>query len=109
MANWFVGDAEPYEFSVFPMVSAVSRTAARAVPTILYLHPEHPKMLSLSLQPVGVAAQPPNAVSRSSAGILLPTRYIASTISEKGTADFMPLKAVSALVRAFAAPDAFRL
>ena len=58
-------------------------------------------------QPVGVAAQPPRAVSRSSAGIFLPTEYMVSSISSKGMIWRMPLRAISAAVMAMAAPAAF--
>ena len=59
-------------------------------------------------QPVGVAAQPPRAVSRSSAGIFLPTEYMVSSISSKGMIWRMPLRAISAAVMAMAAPAALR-
>ena len=66
-------------------------------------------MLQLKEQPVGVPAQPPMAVSRSSNGRLLPTRSIASAISSKGMWWEIPLSTSSADVMALATPIAFLL
>ena len=53
-------------------------------------------------QAAGVAAQPPRAVSRSSAGRRLPTAYMASSIWSKGISWRMPLRDSSAAMRALA-------
>ena len=59
-------------------------------------------------RPVGVAAQPPRAVSRRSGLIRRPTERIAITVSSKGIRLGMPASAISALISAFIAPSALR-
>ena len=61
------------------------------------------------LQPVGVEAFPPRAVSRSSKGREQPTLYMASTISSKGIGWAMPERDSWAQVKALAVPMAFLL
>ena len=55
-------------------------------------------------RPVGVAAQPPRAVSRRSGLIRRPTERIAITVSSKGIRLGMPASAISALISAFITP-----
>ena len=56
---------------------------------------------------VGVAAQPPLAVSLNSDGRRLPTLYIQSIISSSGIIWVIPARDISAAISAFAAPEAF--
>ena len=62
-----------------------------------------------SAHPVGVAAQPPSAVSLSSNGRDWPTLYMASTISSNGIGWHTPASASWALVKALDTPMALRL
>ena len=54
-----------------------------------------------------VAATPPNAVSLNSIGRVLPTLYIAATVSSNGIMFNIPAKHNSADIKAFATPIAF--
>ena len=56
----------------------------------------------------GAVAQPPRAVSRSSAGRRFPTVYTASSISSNGISCRTPERAISAAIVAFATPAALR-
>ncbi len=53
------------------------------------------KICFFIFSPVGVAATPPKAVSFKDSGIDLPTLYMASTTSSKGTMDLIPARAKS--------------
>ena len=55
-----------------------------------------------------MAAQPPRAVSRSSAGSFLPTVYMASIISSSGMNWGIPASDISAAIRALETPAALR-
>ena len=64
---------------------------------------------SFTARPVGVAAKPPRAVSRSSMGRRRPTSPMASITSSTGMRLSMPAKAISAAATAFTAPTTLRL
>ena len=64
---------------------------------------------SFTARPVGVAARPPRAVSRSSTGRRRPTSPMASITSSTGMRLSMPARAMSAAATAFMAPMTLRL
>jgi len=63
---------------------------------------------SFTARPVGVAARPPRAVSRSSTGRRRPTSPMASMTSSTGIRLSMPARAMSAAAMALTAPMTFR-
>ena len=63
---------------------------------------------SLMALPVGVAARPPSAVSRSSIGIRVPTSPMQSITSSTGMRLSIPASAISAQLTALTAPTTFR-